>query len=152
MKEMRVNSWRPASILVLCCACLRAIINNTADWYHCTRCVCSVSWHKKEGHPVSEQPRVKCSNDPALWTLFPKQVCSSCLDWQSSNVQLLLCTEGDKNVEFFVEKVQIRRANCPWKTKGGGATIAKPQAKKQKIQVGNKGGGKECLGSLVKPG
>lgn len=27
--------------------------------------------------------------------------------------------EGDKNVELFMEKVQIRRANCHWKKKGG---------------------------------
>lgn len=66
-------------------------VNSTCSWYFCLvlgavpgsdllsimqmiimACLCSSPWHKNT-HTVSEQPRVKLSDDPTLWTLFWKQ-------------------------------------------------------------------------------
>lgn len=56
--------------------------------------------------------------------------------------------EGDKNVELFMEKVQIRRANCHWKKKGGKYYKATSEEVK-KMQIGNNGGRTESLGSFT---
>lgn len=82
---------------------------------------------------VSEQPRVKHWDDPTLWTLFWKQVCSSCLYWQTSRLQLLVCRDGKKNVENFIGKLLIKIANCHCKK--GQVLKSYEQRRKKKWEV-----------------
>lgn len=103
------NSFRCSKLLT---------VNSTCSWYFglvlgavlgsdlllmiYMACLCSAPWHKNKS--MSEQPRVKHSDYPTLWTLFWKQqfvqaVCTG----RPSNCSCC-CAEMGKNVENVLGK------------------------------------------------